>query len=86
MTFTFQASNDGHAVSTFFKCPHDMNHIHFSGAWNPYDLDVCRILQSHRTCQVRSRVPSEITAKCDNNRFKIFSHFFLQIKTRCTAI
>jgi hypothetical protein len=74
MTLTFQASNDGHAVSTFFKRPHDMNHIHFSGAWNPYDLDVYRILQSHRTCQVRRRVPSEIAAKCNNNRFKIFTH------------
>jgi len=54
-----------------------MNHIYFAGAWNTNDFDVCRIVQSHRTCQVRGGISSEIAAKSDNNRFKIFAHVFL---------
>ena len=76
MALTFQAPDNSHAIGTFFKGSHDMNHVDLSGAWNPYDLDIGRILQSHRTCQVRRRVPSEIAAKRNNNRIKIFAHCF----------
>jgi hypothetical protein len=54
-----------------------MNDIDLAGAWNTDDVDVRRIIQSHRTCQVRGGIASEIAAKRDNNRLKIFAHVFL---------
>jgi hypothetical protein len=80
MTFTFQASDDACPVGTLFECAHDMDDVNFPGAGNTNNSNVCRILQSHRTCQVRRRIPSEITAKCDNDRFKIFVHGFPLLK------
>ena len=53
---------------------HSIN-VNFPGAGNTHNSDVCWVLQSHRTCQIRGRIPSEITAKCNNDRFKILSHF-----------
>jgi hypothetical protein len=52
-----------------------MNDVNLPGARDTNNSDVCRILQSHRTCQVRRRIPSEITAKCNNDRFEILRHF-----------
>jgi hypothetical protein len=37
MAFSFETADDGNAVGTFFKSPHDMNHIDFSGAGHPND-------------------------------------------------
>jgi hypothetical protein len=54
--------------------------IDLAGTRNSNDLYVRRIIQSHRTCQVRSGVSSEIAAKRNNNRFKIFAHNFLPFK------
>ena len=80
MTFTFQTSDDTGTVGTLFECAQDMNDVDLSGARNAHNPDVCRILQSHRTCQVRRCIPSEITAKCNNDRFKIFAHGFPLLK------
>jgi hypothetical protein len=77
MAFSFETADDGNAVGTFFKSPHDMNHIDFSGAGHPNDPQIGRVLQSHRTCQVRGRVASEIAAKGNDNGVKIFAHGFL---------
>jgi hypothetical protein len=82
MALSFEASNDGHAIGAFFKGPHDMNHIDFTGAGHPNDPYIGRVLQSHRTCQVRRRVTSEIAAKGNDDRFKILAHGFLS-KSKC---
>jgi hypothetical protein len=76
MALAFKASNHSHAVGALFKSSHNMDHVDLTGAGNPHDPDICRVLQSHRTCQVRSRVTSEIAAKGKNDRFKIFAHGF----------
>jgi hypothetical protein len=54
--------------------------IDLAGTRNPNDFYVRRIIQSHRTCQVRGGVTSEIAAKRNNNRFKIVAHNFLSLK------
>ncbi len=71
---TLHASDRVYAVSAFFERPEDMNDIHFSGARHSDDFYIRRIRQPHRTCQVRSRVPSEIAAERDDDRFKFLAH------------
>jgi hypothetical protein len=77
MAFALQAPDDAGTVGTFFKCAQDMNDIDLAGTRNTNNFDICRIIQSHRTCQVRGGISSEIAAKSDNNRFKILAHVFL---------
>jgi hypothetical protein len=57
-----------------------VNNIDFSGTGNANDFNIRWVLQSHRTCQVRSRVASEIAAKCQNNGLKVVAHFLLFFK------
>jgi hypothetical protein len=54
-----------------------MDDIDLAGTGNSHDFNVRRIIQSHRTCQVRGCVTSEIAAERNNNRFKILAHNFL---------
>jgi hypothetical protein len=77
MTFAFQAPDHTGAVRTLFHGPQDVNDIDLAGARNANDFYVRRIIQAHRTCQVRGGVTSEIAAKCNDNRLKIFAHSFL---------
>jgi len=56
-----------------------VNDIDFSAAGNANDFNIRRVLQSHRTCQVRGRVTSEIAAKCQDNRIKVVTHNFLSL-------
>jgi len=51
-----------------------MKDIYLTGAWNDNDFNIRWVLQSHGTCQVRSRIPSETAAKRDDDRFEIFCH------------
>jgi hypothetical protein len=74
MAIPFPASHQINPVRPLFKGSHDMEPIDFAGAGNPNNLYARRITQAHRTCQVRSRVPSEITAESDNDRFKLLAH------------
>jgi hypothetical protein len=76
MALAFQTPDNAGTVCAFFNGPQHMNHINLAGAWNANDFDVRRVLQSHRTCQVRCRVASEIAAKRNNDRLKIFAHSF----------
>jgi hypothetical protein len=80
MAFTLQTPDHTGAVRTFFHGPQDVDDIDLTGTWNPNDFYVRRIIKSHRTCQVRGGVTSEIAAKCNNNRFKIVAHNFLSLK------
>jgi hypothetical protein len=74
MALALQTSDNAGTVCAFFKGTQNMDDIDLTGAWNANDFDVRRVLQSHRTCQVRCRVASEIAAKCNNDRLKIFAH------------
>jgi hypothetical protein len=74
MTFAFQTSDNAGAVSAFFERAQDVNNINLPGAGHTHNFDVRRILQSHRTCQVRGGVASVIAAECNNDRIKIFAH------------
>jgi hypothetical protein len=77
MAFTLHTSDDTDTVGTFFKGAQNVNDVNLAGAWNANNFDVRRVLQSHRTCQVRRCVTSEITTKCNNDRLKVFAHSFL---------
>jgi hypothetical protein len=79
MAFALQAPDHTGAIRAFFHGPQDMDDIDFAGTRNSNDFYVRRIIQSHRTCQVRGGVPSEIAAKCNYNRLKIFAHNFLSL-------
>jgi len=74
MTIALHAPNEVDAVRSLFECSEEMNDIHLSGAGDPDNSDVGRISQSHGTCQVRSGIPSEITAKSNDNRFEFCRH------------
>jgi hypothetical protein len=76
MTLSLQTTDDAGTVRAFFERTQYVNHINFAGAWNANNSNVRRILQSHRTCQVRGRVASKIAAKRNNDRLKIFAHSF----------
>jgi hypothetical protein len=76
MTLAFQTSDDTGTVGAFFQGTQNVNHVDLSGAWDANDFNIRRILQSHRTCQVRGCVASEIAAKCNDDRLKIFAHSF----------
>jgi hypothetical protein len=77
MALAFQTADDTRTVRAFFKRPQQVDDIDLAGAWNANDFNVRRVLQSHRTCQVRCRVTSEIAAKGDNDRLEIFAHGYL---------
>lgn len=72
MTFTFEAAGNIDPISSLLKCPEYMNKIHLAGTGDEYDPDVARVRKSHRTCQVRSRVPSILATKCDDYGLKLF--------------
>ncbi len=74
MAVPFPASHHIDPIGAFFKGPQDMERIHFAGTGNTNNLDARRVPQAHRTCQVRGRVPSEIAAKGDDDRFKCLTH------------
>ena len=74
MTAAFHASDDAHAVCSFFKGPQHMNHIDFSGAGHPDDFDAGGVAKSHRTCQVRGGIPSVVAAERENNGLKFQTH------------
>jgi len=61
-----------------------MDNINFAGARHTNDSNVRRILESHRTCQVRSGIPSEIAAKRDNDGLEVFAHNVLSNVTKMT--
>lgn len=56
-----------------------MNHVQLSGARHPDNFNARGIRQSHGTCQVRRRIPSEIAAERDDDRFKLFTHNVLRV-------
>ena len=74
VAITFTTSNHIDPVGTLFERPHDVKGVDLAGAGNADDFNRRRVTQSHRTCQVRGRVPSEITAKRNDNRFKVLIH------------
>ncbi len=74
MAASFQAPHHINTVRPLLNSRHKVHQIHFSGTGNPDNLDVRRIVESHRTCQVRSRISSIITAKSDNGWLK-FGHY-----------
>ena len=71
MALAFQASDNTSTIGPFFKRSQNVDHIYLAAAGYANDFDVRRVLQSHRTCQVRCCVTSEIAAKCNNDRIKI---------------
>jgi hypothetical protein len=75
MAIPLHAAHGIHTVGPFFKGPQDMENIDLPGAGYPDDLDVDGIRKSHGTCQVRRGVPSEITAKGDDDRLECVGHF-----------
>jgi hypothetical protein len=74
MAISFHASYYIDAVRSLFKGMEDMKDIYFAGAWNDNNFNIRRILQSHGTCQVRSRISSETTTKRNNDRLEVFVH------------
>jgi hypothetical protein len=74
MTVSFPASHQINPVGPLLKGSHEMQGIDFSGAGDTNNLDARRVTQAHRTCQVRSGIPSVIATKSDNDRFKILAH------------
>jgi hypothetical protein len=74
MAISFHASDHIDAVRSLFKCMEDMKHIYLTGAWNDNNFNIRWVLQSHGTCQVRSRISSETAAKRDNDRLEVFIH------------
>jgi hypothetical protein len=74
MAISFHTSHRIYAVRSFFKGVEDVKDIQFPGAGKENDFNIRRILQSHGTCQVRCRIPSETAAKRDDDRFEIFCH------------
>jgi hypothetical protein len=74
MAGALQASDDIGPVGTLLDGPEQVQGIHFSATWHPNDLYVCRVVQSHGTCQVRGGVPSIITAKSDDVGFELVAH------------
>ena len=77
MTFPLQAADHTGTVGAFFHGPQDMDDINLAGTGDSHDFNVRRVIQSHRTFQVRGCVTSEIAAECNNNRLKILAHNFL---------
>jgi len=51
-----------------------MNEINLSGTGNFNNFYIAGILKTHRTCQVRGGISSKLTAKCNDDRLKIFTH------------
>jgi hypothetical protein len=51
--------------------------IHLAGAGDLDDPEVGRILQSHRTCQVRSGIGSVMATETDDLRLKILHQALL---------
>jgi hypothetical protein len=74
MAIAFPAANDVHAVGPFLKGPQNVEAVDFSGTGDPDNFDGRGVRHSHRTCQVRSGVPSEIAAKGDDDRLKVGLH------------
>ncbi len=70
----FKAADAKDTVGAFLKTSEQVHHIHFAGTWDTEYFYICRVCQSHRTCQVRSGIPSVVTTKCHNSRCK-FSHY-----------
>ena len=80
MAVAFHASHHVNTVGAFFNGAEHMNDIYLAGTRHKDDFNVGRVLQSHRTCQVRSRITSVITAKRDNDGVKIFHDVLLSGK------
>jgi hypothetical protein len=74
VTISFHATDSIHAIRSLFEGMEDMKDIYLPRARNENDFYIRWVLQAHGTCQVRSRVPSETAAKCDNNRLEILLH------------
>ena len=74
MAVAFPAADHIDAVGAFFEGAQDVQAIDFSGTGDPDYFDGCGVRHAHRTCQVRSRVPSEVAAKCDDDRIEFLIH------------
>ena len=61
-------------VNTGLKGLEQIKGIYLTGTGNTYHLDVKGVIQSHRTCQVRSRISSVITAVSQDFRLKGIRH------------
>lgn len=74
MTVALEAADAINPVGAFLKTPEHIGYINFAGTWNPEYFNISGVRQSHRTCQVRSRVPSIVATERYNIRFEI-SHY-----------
>ena len=70
MAFSFQASRKIYSVHAGLKSLEDGQDIHSSRAGHFNDFNECRVIEPHRTCQVRSAVRSELATESHNLRFK----------------
>jgi hypothetical protein len=70
MAFSFHASCNIDSVNTGFERLEESEDIHSSRAGHLDDFDERRVIEPHRTCQVRSAVRSKLAAERHNFRLK----------------
>ena len=74
MAVALKTADTKNTVGTLLKTSEQVHHIHFAGAGNADYFYIRWVRQPHRTCQVRSRVPSVVATKCHNSRCEV-SHY-----------
>ena len=75
MTIALHAAHHDDPVGPVFKGLQQVDDVHLAGAGDLDDPHVGRVLQSHRTCQVRGGIRSVMAAKPDDFRLKRFHHW-----------
>jgi hypothetical protein len=75
VTVSLATAHDVNPVGAALKAPQNMLHVHLAGARHPDDPHRAGVAESHRTCQVRSGVSSEIAAKGNDHWIKLGTHF-----------
>jgi hypothetical protein len=75
MAITQMSPGHEHAVTAFFERLNDKRRFNPSGAHDPYDSYIVRILQPGNTGQIGAGVCTPIAQKSSYFRFKIFHPF-----------